>query len=158
MKFTRYCYSSVLIGSQSVQEEVVNPCHQTLQGQSIANLELTCRISWYESKHYIKGSEGNLFNLIFKGNVQGWKHPGRCAFAEPELLYFRNPKRVLMVALKLTHWTLGYEVEILNFSKLVFTKSWHVLSDNYQAFYTFLCKNVCKSGINIETGTMTWGL
>ena len=23
-------------------------------------------------------------NQIFKENVQGWKHPGSCAFAEPE--------------------------------------------------------------------------
>ena len=79
-----------------------------------------------------------MFNSIFKGNVQGRKHPERCAFAEPELLCFRKPKCVVMVGLKLTHWTLGYEVESSNFSKLaVFTKLWHVLSDKYQAFYTF---------------------
>ena len=91
-----------------------------------------------ESRHDIKESEGNMFNPIFKGNAQGQKHQGRCAFAEPELLYFRKPKRVVMAGLKLTHWTLGYEVEISNFSKLaVFTKLWHALSDKYQAFYTF---------------------
>ena len=31
-----------------------------------------------------KESEGNMFNPIFKWKVKGWKHPGRCAFAEPE--------------------------------------------------------------------------
>ena len=36
-----------------------------------------------------------MFNPMFKGNVQGRKHPGRCGFAEPELLYFRKPKRVI---------------------------------------------------------------
>ena len=41
-----------------------------------------------------------------------------CAFAEPELLCLRKPKRVVMVGLKLTHWTLRYEVRILIFSKL----------------------------------------
>ena len=39
-----------------------------------------------KSKHGIQESEGNIFNPIFKGKIQGWKHPGRCAFAEPELL------------------------------------------------------------------------
>ena len=33
-----------------------------------------------ESKHDIKESEGNMFNPIFKENVQGRKHTGRCAF------------------------------------------------------------------------------
>ena len=39
-----------------------------------------------ESKHDTKESKGTIFNPIFKENVQGWKHPGSCAFAEPELL------------------------------------------------------------------------
>ena len=39
-----------------------------------------------ECKHDIKESQGNMFNPIFKENVQGQKHPGSCAFAEPELL------------------------------------------------------------------------
>ena len=33
-----------------------------------------------------------MFNLIFKENVQGRKHSRSCAFAEPELLSYRNPK------------------------------------------------------------------
>ena len=48
-----------------------------------------------QSKHDIKQSEGNISNSIFKGNVQGRKHPGRCACAEPELLCFRKSKRVV---------------------------------------------------------------
>ena len=39
-----------------------------------------------ECKHAIKESKGNMFNPIFKENVQGQKHPGSCAFAEPELV------------------------------------------------------------------------
>ena len=54
-------------------------CRKDNQLQS---LELPCR----ECKHDIKESKGNVFNPIFKENVQGQKHPGSCAFAEPELL------------------------------------------------------------------------
>ena len=39
-----------------------------------------------ECKHDIKESKGDMFNPIFKKNVQGQKHPGSWAFAEPELL------------------------------------------------------------------------
>ena len=39
-----------------------------------------------ECKHDIKESKDNMFNTIFNENVQGQKHPGSCAFAEPELL------------------------------------------------------------------------
>ena len=60
----------------------------------LQSLELPCRISYQvpveypskECKHDIKESKGNMFNPIFKENVQGRKHPGSCAFAEPELL------------------------------------------------------------------------
>ena len=37
-----------------------------------------------ECKHDIKESKGNMFNPIFKENVQGKKHSGSSAFAEPE--------------------------------------------------------------------------
>ena len=37
-----------------------------------------------ECKHDIKDCEGNMFNPIFKENVQGRKHPCSCALAEPE--------------------------------------------------------------------------
>ena len=39
-----------------------------------------------ECKHDIKESKGNMLNPIFKENVQRQKHPGSCAFAEPNLL------------------------------------------------------------------------
>ena len=45
-----------------------------------------------ECKHDIKESKGNMFNPISMENVQGRKHPGSCAFAEPELLMQRKPK------------------------------------------------------------------
>ena len=47
-----------------------------------------------ECKHGIQGSEVNMFNPICKENVQARKHPGSCAFVEPELLGYRKPKRV----------------------------------------------------------------
>ena len=36
-----------------------------------------------------------MFNPIFKENVQGQKHLGSCAFAEPELLSYRKLKIVV---------------------------------------------------------------
>ena len=39
-----------------------------------------------ECKHDIKESKGSMFNQLFKKNVQRRRHPGSCAFAEPELL------------------------------------------------------------------------
>ena len=61
-----------------------------------------------ESEHGIKESVGNMFNQTFKGNVQGRKHPDRCAFAEPELLGYRKPKPAVqnkIVAIKdLNNW------------------------------------------------------
>ena len=35
-----------------------------------------------------------MFNPIFK-NVQRRKHPGTCAVAEPKLLSYKKPKRVV---------------------------------------------------------------
>ena len=61
--------------------QVVSPRHQTPQGQSVAKPGTPCRI-----KHDIEESKGNMCNPLFKENVQGQKHPGSCAFAEPELL------------------------------------------------------------------------
>ena len=48
-----------------------------------------------EWKHDIKESEDNMFNPIFKENVQERKHPGSCASAEPDLLSYRKPKHVV---------------------------------------------------------------
>ena len=42
----------------------------------------------------MKESEDNMFNHIFKKNVQGQKHPERRTSAEPELPSYRKPKRV----------------------------------------------------------------
>ena len=36
-----------------------------------------------------------MLNPVFEDNVQGRKHPGSCAFAEPELLSYWRPKRVV---------------------------------------------------------------
>ena len=49
----------------------------------LQRLELPCS---RECKYDIIESEGNVFNPIFKANVQGRKHTGNCAFAEPVLL------------------------------------------------------------------------
>ena len=57
-----------------------------------------------ECKRGIKESEGNMFNPIFKENVQGRKHPGSCAFEELEILSSGKPKRVVQnenVAIKI---------------------------------------------------------
>ena len=48
-----------------------------------------------ECKHAIKESKENMFEWIFKDNVKGQKHPRSCAFAEPEILIYRKPKRVV---------------------------------------------------------------
>ena len=57
--------------------------HKDNQWQS---LEPPVKYPSRECKHDIKQSKGKMFNPIFKDNVQGWKHTGSCAFAEPELL------------------------------------------------------------------------
>ena len=36
-----------------------------------------------------------MFSPTFKENVQEWKHPGSCTFAEPELFSYIRPKRVI---------------------------------------------------------------
>ena len=65
---------------QKVDQQVVNPRHRTPQRQSVAKpIEYPSR----KCKHDIKESKGNMFNPLFKENVQGQKHPGSCAFAEP---------------------------------------------------------------------------
>ena len=51
----------------------------------LQSLELPVEYPSRECKHDIKESKRNMFNPIFKENVQGRK-PGSCAFAEPELL------------------------------------------------------------------------
>ena len=36
-----------------------------------------------------------MFDTTFKVNVQRRKHPWSCVFAQPELLSYRKPKRVV---------------------------------------------------------------
>ena len=48
-----------------------------------------------DGRHDIEESEGNKFNPIFKDDVQGQKHPGSCALAEPEVLIYRKAKHVV---------------------------------------------------------------
>ena len=63
-------------------------CHKDNQLQS---LKFPCKSPSREWKHGIKETEGNMFNTILKENVQRRKHPGSCAFAEPELPSYRKP-------------------------------------------------------------------
>ena len=37
----------------------------------------------------------NILNLIFRDNVQGQEHPGRCFVVEPELPNYRKSKCVV---------------------------------------------------------------
>ena len=48
-----------------------------------------------ESKHEIKELEGNMFNPIYKEDVQEQKHAGRWVIAEPELPRHTKPKVVV---------------------------------------------------------------
>ena len=66
-----------------------------LNDNKLQSRELPLEYHSRECKHDTKESEGNMFNPIFKENVQGRKHPGSCAFAEPELLSYRKPKPVV---------------------------------------------------------------
>ena len=68
------------------------------KNNQLQSLHLPCRISYRECKQDIRESEGYMFNPIFKENVQERKHPGSCAFAEPELLSGRKHKRVVQKA------------------------------------------------------------
>ena len=61
----------------------------------LSSLELAVESHSRECKHDIKESEGDVFNPIFKENVQGWKYPGSCAFAAPELLRYMLFNRYL---------------------------------------------------------------
>ena len=57
-----------------------------------------------ECKHDIQEYEGNMFNSIFKENVQGRKHHGSCACAQPGLISYRKPKPVVQKVLN------GYKI------------------------------------------------
>ena len=57
---------------------MVNPRHQTLQGKDNQLQAWNSPVEYpsMECKHDIKESKGNMFNPIFKQNVQMQKHPG----------------------------------------------------------------------------------
>ena len=81
-----------------------------------------------ESKHDIKEPEGNMLSPIFNGNVQGQEHPGRCAFAEPELFCFRKPKRVVQNknnGHKNLNNNQNYHDEIILYQGISKRNSWH---------------------------------
>ena len=48
-----------------------------------------------ESEYDIRDSEDNMLGPIFKEDVQGQKHPGRCLVAEAELPSFGKTKYVV---------------------------------------------------------------
>ena len=54
------------------------------QDNQLQSLEPPVEYPSRKCKHNIKMSEGNMLNPIFKENVQGQKHPGSYAFAEPD--------------------------------------------------------------------------
>ena len=58
----------------------------------LQSLEIPRKILNREAKHEIKESEGNMFNPIFKDDLQGQKHPGRCVIAKPKLSRYTKPK------------------------------------------------------------------
>ena len=80
----------------NIQEASVNIRHQNA-ARTISCNARNNPVEYHsrECKHEVKESIGNMFNPIFKENVQGRKHPGSCAFAEPELLSYKVPKRVV---------------------------------------------------------------
>ena len=73
--------------------------HNTKRARTISCKAWNSPVEYHsrECQHDINESEGNMFNPIFKENVQGRKHPGSCAFAEPKLLSCRKPKRVVQM-------------------------------------------------------------
>ena len=73
---------------------MVNPRHQI---RTISCKAWNSHVDYpsRECKHDMNESEGNMFNPIFKENVQGRKHVGTFAYAEPELHSYRKPKHAV---------------------------------------------------------------
>ena len=70
-------------GGPACRRQVVNPRHQTPQGQSVAKPETPLQnIQGWVARRYIKGSDGVMLNPIFWKKVQGPKHPGRWGIVE----------------------------------------------------------------------------
>ena len=68
-------------GGPTCRRQVVNPRHQTSQGQSFAKSEYP---SWV-ARCDIKGSDGTMLNPIFWKKVQGQKHPGKWGIVEHQI-------------------------------------------------------------------------
>ena len=70
-------------GGPTCRRQVVNPRHQTPQGQGKAwnSAEYP---SWV-ARCDIKGSVSTVLNPIFSKNVQGQKHPGRWGIVEHQI-------------------------------------------------------------------------
>ena len=68
-------------GGPTCRRQVVNPRHQTPQGQSNSPAEYP---SWV-ARCDIKGSDGTMLNPIFWKKVQGQKHPGRWRIVEHQI-------------------------------------------------------------------------
>ena len=81
-------------GYQHTGGKLLNHNTKHRKDNQLQSLELACRIPIREYKQDLKESEGNMFNPIFKDNVQAQKHPGRYVIQEPELPNHRKPKCV----------------------------------------------------------------
>ena len=55
----------------------------------LQSLELRCRISWWECKHDINESEGNMFNPIFKEKISSLIHCMRTVIELEIACFFR---------------------------------------------------------------------
>ena len=75
----------------------------------LQNMEIPVEYPRRESKHETKDSGGNMIDPIFKRNVQGRKHPGRCTFAEWELINTEN----LNMLFKMKRMTINVPIIVL---------------------------------------------
>ena len=73
-------------GGLTCRRQVVNPWHQTSQGQSVAKPE-TSHVEYpsWVGRWDIKRSDGTMLNPIFWKKVQGQKHPGRWGIVEHQI-------------------------------------------------------------------------
>ena len=70
------------------RRQVVNPRHQTLQGQSVAKPETPLQNIEYRNwlaRCDIKGSDGTMLNQMFWKKVQGQKYSGRWGIVEHQI-------------------------------------------------------------------------
>ena len=72
------------VGQYTGRKWLIHGTKRRKQEQSVA--KFATPLSSILVDNDTKESEGKMFNPIFKRKGQGWKLPGRCAFAESELL------------------------------------------------------------------------